>query len=221
MGKNFKQELTEKDVLAVFGQPKEIKNGEWIYPCQFCKDEGADSDSDHLKINISKGCITCFASPEHTKELNNIYHNFINSRKRVSTSAIDTNPEQMKAMQKELSENAEALELLKSKGYNDFTIKQTGIGLYKGDWFTIPMYSIDNEFIGYEFRYDHNYKHSHKTKGYVDNPKNALCKVHGYKTSKFLLVMAGFKDGHIMFQYLQENDLLGDYSMQAMASLIH
>lgn len=213
MGKNFKQELTEKDVLAVFGQPKEIKNGEWIYPCQFCKDEGADSDSDHLKINISKGYITCFASPEHTKELNKIYHNFINSRKRVSTSAIDTNPEQMKAMQKELSENAEALELLKSKRYNDFTIKQTGIGLYKGDWFTIPMYSIDNEFIGYEFRYDHNYKHSHKTKGYVDNPKNALCKVHGYKTSKFLLVMAGFKDGHIMFQYLQENDLLGDYSI--------
>lgn len=81
MGKNFKQELTEKDVLAVFGQPKEIKNGEWIYPCQFCKDEGADSDSDHLKINISKGCITCFASPEHTKELNRIYRSFINARK--------------------------------------------------------------------------------------------------------------------------------------------
>lgn len=213
MGKNFKQELTEKDVLAVFGQPKEIKNGEWIYPCQFCKDEGADSDSDHLKINISKGCITCFASQEHTKELNRIYRSFINARKRVSTSAIDTNPEQMKAMQKELSENAEALELLKSKGYNDFTIKQTGIGLYKGDWFTIPMYSIDNEFIGYEFRYDHNYKHSHKTKGYVDNPKKALCKVHGYKTSKNLLVMAGFKDGHIMFQYLQENSLLSDYTI--------
>ena len=213
MGKNFKQELTEKDVLAVFGQPKEIKNGEWIYPCQLCKDEGADSDSDHLKINISKGCITCFASPEHTKELNRIYRSFINARKRVSTSAIDTNPEQMKAMQKELSENAEVLELLKSKGYNDFTIKQTGIGLYKGDWFTIPMYSIDDEFVGYEFRYDHNYKHSHKTKGYVDNPKNALCKVHGYKTSKFLLLMAGFKDGHIMFQYLQENGLLDDYSI--------
>lgn len=213
MGKKLKQELVEKDVLAVFGKPKEIKNGEMIYPCPFCKNEGADSDSDHLKINISKGYITCFASAEHTKELNKRYQDYINARKRVSTTNIETNPEQMKAMQKELSENQQALALLKNIGYKDFTIQQQGLGLYKNDWFTIPMYSIDNEFVGYEFRYDHNYKHSHKTKGYADDVKKTLCLIHGYKTANTLLVMAGFKDGHFMFQYLQENGLLNDYTI--------
>ena len=213
MGKTFKRELVESEVLAVFGQPKEIKNGEMIYPCPFCKAEGADSDSDHLKINIGKGYITCFASGEHTKELNKLYQDYVNARKRVSTSNIETNPEQMKALQNELSETPQALDLLKNMGYSDFTIKQKGLGLYKGDWFTIPMYSVDNEFIGYEFRYDHNYKHSHKTKGYADDPKKTLCLIHGYKTSKILLVMAGFKDGHLMFQYLQENELLDNYTI--------
>lgn len=213
MGKTFKRELVESEVLAVFGQPKEIKNGEMIYPCPFCKAEGADSDSDHLKINIGKGYITCFASGEHTKELNKLYQDYVNARKRVSTSNIETNPEQMKALQNELSETPQALDLLKNIGYSDFTIKQKGLGLYKGDWFTIPMYSVDNEFIGYEFRYDHNYKHSHKTKGYADDPKKTLCLIHGYKTSKILLVMAGFKDGHLMFQYLQDNELLDNYTI--------
>jgi len=211
MGKNLKNTLVESTVLEVFGKPKEIKNGEWIYPCPLCKDEGADSDSDHLKINIGKGYITCFASPEHTKELNKQYQNFINSRKRISTANIENNPEQMKAMQQELSENQQALDLLKNIGYNDFTIKQMGLGFYHADWFTIPMYSIDNEFIGYEFRYDNNYKHSHKTKGYADNPKKTLCLVHGYKNCKNLIVTAGFKDGHLMFQYLQENEQLDNY----------
>ncbi|MBR5554958.1 hypothetical protein IKU74_02985 [bacterium] len=207
-------ELTRESVVAVFGEPKEEKNSEMIYPCPFCKEEGADSDDNHLKINIAKGIIHCFGEPEHAKKLYKIYQNNINSRERVSTSRIDNNPEIMKVMQKELHENLEAIELLKSKGYNDFTIKHSGIGLYLGDWFAIPMYSLDNEFIGYEFRYNHNYKHSHKTKGYADDPKKTLCLIHGYKTNnENLLVMAGFKDGHLMFQYLQENKLLNNYTI--------
>lgn len=57
------------------------------------------------------------------------------------------------------------------------------IGLYENDWYAIPMYSLDKDFIGYEFRYDHNYKHSHKTNGYADDPKKTLCLIHGYKKS--------------------------------------
>ena len=83
-----------------------------------------DSDSDHLKINIGKGYITCFANDEHSKELNKLYQDSINSRKRVSTSGLEEKTDLIDSLQKELAENQEAMKLLKKNGYNDFTINR-------------------------------------------------------------------------------------------------
>ena len=49
---NKKLNLTRKNVKAVFGEPNQEKSGEMIYGCQLCKEEGHDTDNDHLKINV-------------------------------------------------------------------------------------------------------------------------------------------------------------------------
>lgn len=116
MGKKKNLELTRESVVAVFGEPRGEKGSEMIYPCPLCKEEGADSDDNHFKINISKGCITCFGNTEHGRELNKQYKDYINSRKRVSTIGLEENPDFMRCMQKTLKNNSEAVELLKKNG---------------------------------------------------------------------------------------------------------
>ena len=44
--KNKNLNLTRKNVKAVFGEPNQEKNGEMIYGCQLCKEEGHDTDID-------------------------------------------------------------------------------------------------------------------------------------------------------------------------------
>lgn len=41
--------------MVVFGKPRDEKNGEMIYPCPFCKEEGTNCDDEHLKINVNNG----------------------------------------------------------------------------------------------------------------------------------------------------------------------
>lgn len=46
--KNKNLNLTRKNVKAVFGEPNQEKNGEMIYGCQLCKEEGHDTDKSML-----------------------------------------------------------------------------------------------------------------------------------------------------------------------------
>ena len=55
MGKKKNLELTRESVVAVFGKPRDEKNGEMIYPCPFCKGKSTNSDDEHLKINVNNG----------------------------------------------------------------------------------------------------------------------------------------------------------------------
>lgn len=213
MAKKAKLELTEEKVRQAFGEPRLIKNSEWIYPCPLCLDEDCDSDHDHLKINIAKGCITCFANKEHSKELIKLYLKNIEPKPKASTASLEVSYEQLKTLHNELKNNKDATELLKSKGYDEQIISRMQIGLYCGDWFVLPMQTLDNELIGYEFRDSNNFKFSHKSKGYADDEKKTLCLVNDSRKYDNLLVMAGFKDAHIMWQYLQETGQLLDYTI--------
>ena len=202
--------LTRKNVIAVFGEPNQEKNGEMIYGCSLCKEEGHDTDNDHLKINIGKGYITCFANEEHSKIYRKMYSDYVaKTKKRCSTENLEKDSEAISFGRLAMKNNEQAREVLKSYGYSDSTIDNMPICLFDG-WFGICMYNTKNEFLGFEFRDDEKYKFSHKTKGYADNIKNTLCVVHPAKEKKNLFVMAGFKDAHIMYQYLSEIGRLDD-----------
>lgn len=202
--------LTRKNVIGVFGEPNQEKNGEMIYGCPLCKEEGHDKDSDHLKINVDKGYITCFANEEHSKFFRKQYADYVaKTKQRCSTENLEKDSEAISIGRMAMKNNEQAREILKSYGYNDSTIDRMPICLFDG-WFGISMYNTKNEFLGFEFRDDEKYKFSHKTKGYADDIKNTLCIVYPAKEKKNIFVMAGFKDAHIMYQYLNENDNLDD-----------
>lgn len=208
--KNKNLNLTRKNVKAVFGEPNQEKNGEMIYGCQLCKEEGHDTDNDHLKINVEKGCITCFANEEHSKFYRKMYSEYVaKTKNRRSTENLEKDSEAISIGRLAMKNNEQAREILKSYGYNDSTIDRMPICLFDG-WFGISMYNTKNEFLGFEFRDDEKYKFSHKTKGYADDIKNTLCVVYPAKEKKNIFVMAGFKDAHIMYQYLNENGRLDD-----------
>jgi len=213
MAKKLELELTEERVRQVFGEPRLIKNSEWVYSCQSCVDEGGDKDHDHLKINIAKGFITCFANKEHTKELVKKYLKSFEPEPKVSTSTLEVSYEKLQSLHNELINNKDSMELLKSKGYNEQVISRMQIGLYQGDWFVLPMFTLEGGLIGYEFRDSNNFKFSHKSKGYADDARKTLCLINDSGKYENLLIMAGFKDAHILWQYLQETGQLSDYTI--------
>ena len=65
----MEKELKLKMVIAYLGSPKEIRGDEYIWPCPLCREEGRDTDGDHLKFNPEKGYLTCFRKKQHWTKL--------------------------------------------------------------------------------------------------------------------------------------------------------
>ncbi len=209
---NKKLNLTRKNVIAVFGKPNKEKSGEMIYTCSCCREEGHDRHGDNLCINIGKNMITCFNNPEHSKVLRKIYADYISEkRKRCSTENLGKDADSITTGKMAMKNNEQARELLKTFGYKDSTIDRMGICFFNNDWYGIPMLNTKNELLGFEFRDDDEYKFHCKTKGYANDVKNILCIVHQNVEKKNLMVTAGFKDAHLMYQYLEEKGELENY----------
>lgn len=56
------------EVLSYLGNYKR-QGAELVFQCPVCARNGGDRSKDNLKFNEKKGFLTCFADPEHSKEI--------------------------------------------------------------------------------------------------------------------------------------------------------
>jgi len=221
MTEKFK--LTKEMVIEEYGLSRKQTGYYMRYGCPQCHAIGMDKDNDHLTYDTKIGILCCHAEKEHSRiEFNKFLQKYGLKTNNKPKIQIEVDEEELKFTQNVLhTGNEKFIGILKENaGYTEETVKETGIGLSLSEdnqIFIIPMYNIENQLIGYEYREAETekgtYKFSHKSSGYTDDPKNTLCLVHKGQNPKDILVMAGFKDAHIIYQYLKENNLQEDFTV--------
>jgi len=189
MDNKFK--LTKEMIMEEYGQSRKQTGLYWFYPCPECKAIGMDRDNDHLTYDTKNGILHCHAEKEHGKiEFNKFLQKYGLKNCNKPKIQIEVNEVVLKFVQGVLQTSGEKfIEILKENaGYTEETIKETGIGLSLSEdnpTFIIPMYNLENELIGYEYREAETekgtYKFSHKSQGYADDPKRCSNSVSIFK----------------------------------------
>lgn len=222
--KNYYKEenVTIDEVLAVAPGLKG-KGNQYSGPCPYCRAEGGDTKGDNLSYNPTEGA-RCWASAgnEHGKQLFKEIYARRRTKQEVykNSSKISYKDEDVRKYSKELIDNSDMLNLvMEATGLTKKTIKACKIGYSKEhQLFTLPMYDIDGNITGLEFRKPKNeqgklFALAFKTKGYAEDSKRCLSKINTPLTPKKALICAGYKDGYAACQYLQELGIIEEYQI--------
>ncbi len=203
-------------LIAYLGQPEKKVNSEHIWQCPICRDSGRDN----LKYNEVKNVITCFADPDHSREIlkqsgkeKYKQDGVIMERKETTKREIDKSwfADYMLECQNELLDDPKALAFLEGKrGITKSTASFCGIGFdrKKKRW-VFPIFSLDANLEGFEYRPPNIEKFSDgsKCKKEIGTP-SILAAINGYTPEKEVLVIVeGFIDGYVFLQHQVDKDL--------------
>ena len=215
-------------LIAYLGQPEKVVNHEHIFQCPICRDNGRDN----LKYNEVKNVVTCFADPDHAKEiLRQIgkekykQDGTISNTERPPKKEVDKSwfLEYFCKVSEELLKDEKALKFLEDKrGITKKTVQFCGIGFdrEKKRW-VFPVFSLDGLLEGFEYRPANLLKFStyekdgkicggEKCKKEPGTPA-ILSSINCCTPEKeILVIIEGFIDGYVFMQHQQDkkNDKL-------------
>jgi len=211
------------ELIDYLGQPEKESGGHRYWQCPFCRDKGKDN----LIYTESKNLVKCFADPDHAtlvlKEIN---------KRKPKEEKQDYKREERKKPEfnmeegilywceknEELIKDPRALAFLeKTRGIKKHTVKTLGIGFdRKNKKWVLPVLGMDGALKGFEYR-----PPDFKVFKYPpDNPPKCrkepgtpsiLSQIGVYieNESEVLVIIEGFLDGYIYWQFLQEKGIKG------------
>lgn len=197
------------------------KGKQYKGPCPYCRDKGGDTTGDNLNFHVDRGAF-CGACDNNSHA--SLFFKDIFKRRREKQesykkfSKIRYKDEDVRKYSSDLLNNPEMLQLvIDTTGLDKATIKECKIGYVKDkDIFTLPMYDLNGEIVGLEFRKPINetgkkFAFAYKTKGYAEDKTRCLSKINTPTNATKALVCAGYKDGYAAYQYLKNLGQADEY----------
>jgi|GEM_PF-3881937 len=210
------ERLDFDDIIDYLGEPAKVDKNRAYWQCPDCKDISENNviyDFNHkiLKTFCCDSGKKIFSAIKRKKR----EHIGFNSSFK-STSELPVNEEIVLRCNDYLLKNEERLNQIKNiRGITKGTIADLKIGFVEeSNCWILPNYDLEGKLIGYEFRTQDFKPNSRGRKSWRSQGEaKKLCKINQPVNPKNIIVLEGFLDGYVFYQYLKELNLHNDYQI--------